>query len=171
LQLIIGRRIQILKIWWTSHRLYFNLQVWIDLKHVEFTCYCVDFMKINSNMLEIPIIRKPLDNHIEFEWKFKFWIMKVCVSMVAIPPMWWPLNQFRHLHHVEFYVKFSFFWKINEVTWKFGWNTSYLVATRWVLFSSLLSLVSNSGFYWKFMQLHENMVEIHHIWWPLGFVP
>jgi len=23
-------------------------------------------------MLEIPIIRKPIDNHIEFEWKFKF---------------------------------------------------------------------------------------------------
>jgi hypothetical protein len=45
-------------------------------------------------MLEIPIIQKPLNNHIEFEWKFKLLmkIMKVCVGMVAIPPVWWPLN-------------------------------------------------------------------------------
>jgi len=25
-------------------------------------------------MLEIPVIQKPLDNHIEFEWEFKFLI-------------------------------------------------------------------------------------------------
>ncbi len=31
-------------------------------------------MKINQNMFEIPIIQKPLDNYIEFEWKFKFFI-------------------------------------------------------------------------------------------------
>jgi hypothetical protein len=29
-------------------------------------------MKINLNMVEIPILQKPLNNHIEFEWKFKF---------------------------------------------------------------------------------------------------
>jgi hypothetical protein len=40
---------------------------------------------------------------------------------------------------------------------------SYLVATRWVLFPNLLSLVSCS----KFMQLNEKMVEICPIWWPL----
>jgi hypothetical protein len=47
-------------------------------------------------MLEIPIIWKPLDNHIEFEWNLKFLmkIMKAHVGMVAIPPMWWPLDQF-----------------------------------------------------------------------------
>jgi hypothetical protein len=66
------------------------------------------------------------------------------------------------------WCQIHFFWKINEVTWKLGWNTSYLVATRWVLFSSLLSLVSNLGSCWKFMQLHEKMVEIHPIWWPLN---
>jgi hypothetical protein len=62
-------------------------------------------------MFEIPVIRKPLDNHIEFEWNFKFLmkIMKVCAGMVVIPPMWWPLDQFQHLHHVEFDVKFIFF--------------------------------------------------------------
>jgi hypothetical protein len=43
-------------------------------------------------------------------------IVKVCVGMVAILPMWWPLDQFQHLHHVEFDVKFIFFQKINEVT-------------------------------------------------------
>jgi hypothetical protein len=42
--------------------------------------------------------------------------MKVCVGMVAIPPIWWPQDQFRHLHHVEFDVKFIFFLKIYEVT-------------------------------------------------------
>jgi hypothetical protein len=40
----------------------------------EFTCSCANFMKINWNMLEIPIIRKPLNNHIEFEWKFNFFM-------------------------------------------------------------------------------------------------
>jgi hypothetical protein len=38
-------------------------------------------------MVEIPVIWKPLNNHMEFEWKFKF-LMKnyeVCVGMVAIP--------------------------------------------------------------------------------------
>jgi hypothetical protein len=65
-------------------------------------------MKINYNMLEISIIWKPLDNHIQFEWNFKILmkIMKVHVGMVAIPPMWWPPHQFQHLHHVEFDVKF-----------------------------------------------------------------
>ncbi len=60
--------------------------------------------------------------------------------------------------------------KINKIIWKLGWNTFYLVATIWVLFPNLLSLVSNSSSCWKFMQLHEKMVKIHHIWWPLdGF--
>jgi hypothetical protein len=92
--------------------------------------------------------------------------MKMCVGMVAIPPTWWPLGRFRHLHHVEFDVKFIFFLKIYEVTWKLGWNTSYFVATKWVLLPNLLSLVSNLASCWKFMQLHENIVEIHPIWWP-----
>jgi len=96
--------------------------------------------------------------------------MTVRVGMVVILPMWWPLDQFWHLHHVEFDVKFIFFWKINEIIWKLGWNTSYLVATIWVLFPNLLSSVSNSSSCWKFMQLHEKIVEIHPIWWPLdGF--
>jgi hypothetical protein len=29
---------------------------------------------------------------------------------------WWLPNQFQHLHHVEFDVKFIFFQKINEVS-------------------------------------------------------
>jgi hypothetical protein len=29
-------------------------------------------MKINENMFEILVKWKPLDNHIEFKWKFKF---------------------------------------------------------------------------------------------------
>jgi ribosome-associated toxin RatA of RatAB toxin-antitoxin module len=119
----------------------------------------------NSNNLE------PLDNHIKFELKFKFLmkIMKVHVGMVAIIPMWWPPDWFQHLQHVEFDLNFTFFSKINEVTWKLGWNTSYLVATKWVLFSSLLTLVSNLGSCWRFMQLHEKMVKIHLIWWPLDW--
>jgi hypothetical protein len=54
------------------------------------------------------------------------------------------------LHHVEFGVKFTFFLKIYEVTWKLSWNMSYLVATRWVLFPSLLSSMSNLAFLLKF---------------------
>jgi hypothetical protein len=42
--------------------------------------------------------------------------MNVHVGMVAIPPIWWPLDGFQHLHHVEFGVKFIFFLKIYEVT-------------------------------------------------------
>jgi hypothetical protein len=41
-------------------------------------------------------------------------IMKVRVGMVAILPMQWPPDRFRHLHHVEFDIKFIFFWKYNE---------------------------------------------------------
>ncbi len=69
-------------------------------------------------MLDIFIIRKPLNNHIEFEWKFKFLmkIMKMCVAMVTILPMWWPLDRFQHLHHVEFGVKFKFLLKIYLIT-------------------------------------------------------
>jgi hypothetical protein len=39
-------------------------------------------------MLEIQVIQKPLNNHIEFEWKFKFLmkLMKVHVGVVAIFP-------------------------------------------------------------------------------------
>jgi hypothetical protein len=81
-------------------------------------------------MFEIPVIRKPLNNHIEFEWKFKF-LMK----------------------------------NYESACWH-GGNSFYLVATRWVLFPSLLSLVSNLVSCSKFMQLHEKMVEIHPIWWP-----
>jgi len=119
-------------------------------------------------MLEILVIQKPQDNHIEFEWKVKF-LMKIYESAC------WhggnssysvATNRFWHLHHVEFDVKFTFFLKIYEVTWKLGWNTSHLVATIWVSFPNLLSLVSNLGSCWNFMQLHEKIVEIHLIWWP-----
>jgi hypothetical protein len=69
-------------------------------------------------MFEIPVIRKPLNNHIEFEWKFKF-LMKNYESAC-----WHGGNSsylvasrtIRHLHHVEFDVKFTFFLKIYEVT-------------------------------------------------------
>ncbi len=45
-------------------------------------------------MLENLVIRNPLDNHIEFEWKFQFLvkIMNVHVGMVTILPIWWSLN-------------------------------------------------------------------------------
>ncbi len=121
-------------------------------------------------MLEIPIIWKPVDNHIEFEWKFKFLmkIMKVCVDnscnssyLVAIRP----ISTF-----APCWIWCQIHLKIYEVTWKLGWNTFYLVATKWVLFPNLLSLVSNLGSCWIFMQLHKNMVEIHLIWWPLDEV-
>jgi hypothetical protein len=41
----------------------------------------------------------------------KFWMksMKVHVGMVVIPPIWWPLDGFQDLHHVEYGVKFTFF--------------------------------------------------------------
>jgi len=42
--------------------------------------------------------------------------MKMCVDMMAIPPIWWPPNGFQHLHHVEFDVKFISFLKIYEIT-------------------------------------------------------
>jgi hypothetical protein len=47
-------------------------------------------------MLQILVIQKLLNNYIEFEWKFKFLmtIMKMCVGMVAIPPIWWPPDKF-----------------------------------------------------------------------------
>jgi hypothetical protein len=36
---------------------------------------------------------------------------------LAIPPIWCPLDGFQHLHHVEFDVKFTFFFlKIYEIT-------------------------------------------------------
>jgi hypothetical protein len=54
---------------------------------------------------------------------------------------------------IEFGVKFKLLLKIYAITWKYGLNTSYLVAIRWVLFPSYLSLVSNSNFCWKFMQI------------------
>jgi hypothetical protein len=56
------------------------------------------------------------------------------MSDLAIPPIWCPLDGFQHLHHVEFDVKFTFFFlKIYEITWKLSWNTSNLVATRRVM--------------------------------------
>jgi len=42
--------------------------------------------------------------------------MKMHVGMMAIPPSWWPLNQFQHLHNVEFDVSFTFFLNIYEIT-------------------------------------------------------
>jgi hypothetical protein len=70
---------------------------------------------------------------------------------------------------VEFGVKFKFLSKCFAITWKDGWNMSYLVATIKVnLFPNMLSLVSNLAFHWNFMQLHEKMVEICLIWWPLN---
>ncbi len=56
-------------------------------------------------------------------------------------------------HTIEFGVKFRFLLIIYAITWKLGWITSYLVATRWLLFLSMLSLVSNLPFCWKFMQI------------------
>jgi len=47
---------------------------------------------------------------------------------------------------IEFGVKFKFLLKIYAITWKDGLNTSYVVAIRWVLFPSYLSLMSNSNF-------------------------
>ncbi len=60
-------------------------------------------------MLEILVIQKPLHNHVEFKWKLKFLMksMKVRVGMVEVPLMWWPLDRFKHLHHVEFDVEFT----------------------------------------------------------------
>jgi hypothetical protein len=44
--------------------------------------------------------------------------MKMRVGMVAIPHIWWPPNEFQHLHLVEFDTKFTkfFFSKNYEVT-------------------------------------------------------
>jgi hypothetical protein len=68
---------------------------------------------------------------------------------------------------VEFGVTFTFLLNFFAIIWKDGWNTSYLMTTKWVnLFPNVLSLVSNSIFYWKFMQLHEKMIKIRPIWWP-----
>jgi hypothetical protein len=83
-------------------------------------------------MLEIPIIQKPIDNHIEFEWKFKFLM------------------------------------KNYECACWHGGNSSYLVATRLIDICTMLNLMSNSFSSWIFMKLHENLVEIHFIWWPLN---
>jgi len=41
--------------------------------------------------------------------------MKVRVAMVVIPPIWWPLDTFQHLHHVEFGVKFTVFSKFMKL--------------------------------------------------------
>jgi hypothetical protein len=68
--------------------------------------------------------------------------MKVHVGMVTIPPIWWPLYDFVP-QHVEFGVKFNFLLKFYAITWKDGWNASYLVTAKWILFLSMLSLMSN----------------------------
>jgi len=81
--------------------------------------------------------------------------------MVEIPTIWNPLH-----NHIEFKWKFKFLMKICESACWHGGNSFYLVATGWVLFPSMLNLVSNLTYCWKFMQLHENMVEICPIWWP-----
>jgi hypothetical protein len=106
-------------------------------------------------MLQILVIWRLLDDHIEFEWKFKF-LMK---NYDGILPVWWSLNEFWHLHHVEFDVKFIFFLKIYEVTWKLSWNMSYVVAIIWVLFPRLLSLVSHLGFCWNFCNYMERWLK------------
>jgi hypothetical protein len=157
-------------------------------------------------MLESLVIQKPLDNHIEFEWKFKF-LMKnyenacwhggnsfylvATRQVLAFTQCWvWCQihffleNLWRYMktwlkyvlfggHQmgfvpqlVEFGVKFIFLLKLYAIIWKDAWNTSYLVAIKWVLFPNILSLVSNLAFCWKFMRLHEKMVEICLIWWP-----
>ncbi len=144
-------------------------------------------------MIEILVIWKPLDNHIEFECKFKFlmknyenacwhggnssylvatkpiltfapcWIW--CQIYVLLKNLWnsmktWLKYILFGAHQmgfvpqlIEFGVKFRFLLKIYAITWKDGWITSYLVASRWVLFLNLLSSVSNSIFCWKFMQI------------------
>jgi hypothetical protein len=118
-------------------------------------------------------IQRPLNNHIKFEWKFMF-LMKnyeiMCcrggnssylvatIRVLTFAPCW-----------IWCKIHLS---KLYEITWKDSWNTFYLVATRWVLFPIMLNLVSNSASYWKFMQLHEKMVEICPIWWaPHVFGP
>jgi hypothetical protein len=60
---------------------------------------------------------------------------------------------------VEFGVKFIFLLKNYAITWKDGWNTSYLVAIKWVLFPNILSLVSNSIF----------LLKIYAITWKDGW--
>jgi hypothetical protein len=113
-------------------------------------------------MLEISIIQKPLDNHIEFEWNFKFLvkILKVHVDMVVIPLMWWLPNWFQHLHYVAFDVKFIFFRKINEVPWKLGWNMSYLVFTKW----GFISWSVQFGGKFRFL------LKIYVLTWKLGWI-
>jgi hypothetical protein len=127
-------------------------------------------MQINWSMFGIPVIWKPLDNHIEFEWKFKF-LMKYYESacwhggnssyLVATRPIsifapcwiWCQIhflleNLWSYMKNwlkyvlfsghqmgfvpqpIKFGVKFRFLLKFYVITWKNGWNTSYLVATR-----------------------------------------
>jgi hypothetical protein len=76
-------------------------------------------------------------------------------------------------HLVEFGVKFRFLLKIYAITWKYGWDTSYLVATKWVLFLNMLILVSNSSFCWKFMQTtwKDGWNTSYLVANRLGFVP
>jgi hypothetical protein len=144
-------------------------------------------------MVEIWGIWKPLDNHIELEWKFKFltkdyestcwhggnssylvatrWILTFapcwiwCQIHFLLENLWSYMktwlkyilfggHEMRFVYQpIEFGVKFKFLFKIYTSTWKGGLNKFYLVATRWVLFLSFLSLVSNLAFCWKSMQI------------------
>jgi len=68
----------------TSVRLDFTSLNWFK------TCLSLHIVQILwklIKMFEIPIIRKPLENHIEFEWKFKF-LMKLWKCVLA----WWQFS-------------------------------------------------------------------------------
>jgi hypothetical protein len=39
---------------------------------IEFTRSYANFVQINQNMLQILVIQRLLDNHIDFEWKLFF---------------------------------------------------------------------------------------------------
>jgi hypothetical protein len=79
-------------------------------------------------------------------------LMKLREILVEIHPIWWPVDGFCPWTYWV-WCQIKVLLKIYAMTWKYGWNSSYLVAMRWVLFHSLLSLVSNLAFCWKFMQI------------------
>jgi hypothetical protein len=123
-------------------------------------------------MLEIWVIWKSLNNHIELEWKFKF-LMKNYESAC------WHGGNSSYLVATRLISTFVPCWIWFQIHFLFENLWSYMKTwlkyilfggMKWVLFPILLSLVSNSSSCLKFIQLYEKMVEISFISWSLdGF--
>ncbi len=156
--------------WWQfflcgGHQTNFDICTMLNLMSNSLSSW--KFMKLHENLVEIHPMWWP-PNGFCFPICWVWCQIQVLIEMFCnYMKRWLKYVLFGGHHkgkfvpqHVEFGFKFSFSLKFYAITWKDGWNMSYLVATKWVnLFPSMLSLVSNLTFCWKFMQLHERWLK------------